>query len=136
MIKPWEAADAMCEKLEVLRFPDETAYKEWQEQQRQMIAEAFAPVGDEPYDENLQGVKIALRFAYAFEYEMAKVRKRRHIIGDFDTLEDYEKYRSRELYKFLLELNEEEDEDDEDSEDVEAFYKEMRKMCGIEEDEK
>lgn len=74
---------------EPMRFASQEARNAWYEEQTEILAKVMAPVGDEPFDENLQGHKIADRFADIHTFEIYRLTNIRYIIGDFETYEEY-----------------------------------------------
>lgn len=89
-VRLFRAGEAAGRALPPLRFATEEERDAWREQQRKILTQVLAPIGDEPYDENLQGDKIALCFADIFTFEMCKLRGTRCIVGDFATYEEYQ----------------------------------------------
>ena len=74
---------------EPMRFSTQEERNAWYEKQTEILAKVMAPVGDEPYDKNLKGHKIAARFADIHTFEIYKLTNIRYIIGDFETYEEY-----------------------------------------------
>lgn len=92
----FRAGRAAGRALPPLRFATEEERDAWREQQKQILIQVLAPVGDEPYDENLQGDKIALCFADIFTFELCKLLGTRCIVGDFATYDEYQDHLAAE----------------------------------------
>ena len=84
-----EAGSAAGRAQEPMRFATQEERNAWYEEQTEILAKVMAPVGDEPYDKNLQGHKIAERFADIHTFEIYRLINIRYIIGDFETYEEY-----------------------------------------------
>lgn len=74
---------------EPMRFSTQEERNAWYEKQTEILEKVMDPVGDEPYDKNLQGHKIADRFADIHTFEIYRLTNIRYIIGDFETYEEY-----------------------------------------------
>lgn len=74
---------------DVMRFSTQEEYEAWHNKQIDLLAEVLAPIGEEPFDENLHGDKIAVRYAEIHAFEVSRINGIRRIIGDFKTYDDY-----------------------------------------------
>lgn len=86
---------------EIMRFATDDERDSWFAAQKKIIVEAVAPVGDEPFDENLQGDKIALQNVELYTCEMARLESIRYIVGEYETLEDYNEHLRAELNEYF-----------------------------------
>lgn len=86
---------------EIMRFVTDDERDSWFTAQKKIIVDALAPVGDEPFDENLQGDKIALQNVEIYTFEMARLESVRYIVGDYETLEDYNEHLRAELNEYF-----------------------------------
>lgn len=89
---------------EPMRFSTQEERNAWYEEQTEILAKVMAPVGDEPYDKNLQGHKIADRFADIHTFEIYRLTNIRYIIGDFETYEEYAAHCRAEIEAWADEL--------------------------------
>lgn len=89
---------------EPMRFATQEARDAWFEEQTEILAKVMAPVGDEPYGKNLQGHKIADRFADIHTFEIYRLTNIRYIIGDFETYEEYAAHCRAEIEAWANEL--------------------------------
>lgn len=97
-----KAGKAMGEAQEPMRFKTQHDRQRWHNEQIRLLNAALAPAGDEPYDENMAGDKIALRFQDIHTFEVFRINSIRCIVGDFDTWEEYQDHIGKE---FMDELN-------------------------------
>ena len=89
---------------EPMRFATQEARDVWYGEQKTILAKVMAPVGDEPYNENLQGDKIAARFADIHTFEIFRLTNIRYIIGDYETYEEYDAHVKAEIEAYFDEL--------------------------------
>lgn len=107
------AGKAFGESQEPLRFSSHEEWEAWHEAQFDLLAKVLAPVGDEPFDENLRGDKIALRFAAIHAFEVYRINNIPCIIGDFATREEYLAHLEKEFHAWCQEMSgENNDEED------------------------
>lgn len=88
----------------ILRFATEDERDAWHENACKELAAILAPVDDEPFDTNVQGDKIAERFAEIHTFEIYRINNRRCIIGDFATYEEYEAHVEAEWEALLADI--------------------------------
>ena len=99
-----KAGSAAGRAQEPMRFATQEERNAWYEEQTEILAKVMAPVGDEPYDKNLQGHKIADRFADIHTFEIYRLTNIRYIIGDFETYEEYAAHCRAEIEAWADEL--------------------------------
>lgn len=99
-----KAGKSFGEAQEPLRFKTEADRQAWHREQIKLLNAALAPVGDEPYDENMKGDKIALRFQDIHTFEVFRLNSTRCIVGDFATWEDYQDHIAKEFMNEISEL--------------------------------
>ena len=108
-----EAGSAAGRAQEPMRFSTQEERNAWYEEQTEILAKVMAPVGDEPYDKNLQGHMIAARFADIHTFEIYRLANIRYIIGGYGTYEEYAANRWAEtearFHELRADLGEEDD---------------------------
>lgn len=95
------AAHTVAKAQEPIRFATQEDYDAWRKKQIDILVEAFAPIGDEPYEQNIQGHKVALRFSDIHTFEVKRILATPYIVGDFATYDEYQKYVSDSFYALL-----------------------------------